>query len=1313
MPSLNYALTTLTIVGVTLCATTVSAISGTWLAVNAVYTPRDKFGMTCTAASGNATEMIVFGGREATPFTNSIYRYNTTAAQWTQLFPVTDSVPGTAAMAIGRVGNVIWIFGGLLTGDAVATATYAFNLGTSEWKTPSVTGDVPSGRRRLTSWIYNNTLVIFGGQTGAYTVNDVYALDTTTLVWSLWANTGPTARFDPCCAVVPGATTVVCFGGTTAESDVNDVWEFDNALKTWQQRNTSGTGPGLRRLAMCTIVGGEFLAWGGWDSAAGEFTRDTNLYLLNLTTNTWRSVTQNAKPDARDSGAMCTGPSDGRVFLLGGSSNSGRSNEVFELNRTTNVFETKQAVILKPTGRAMHSSVVDGTDMYVMFGYDGSSYLNDVWKYSTLTDTWSKVTTSGTAPVGRRSACVAMRGSVVYVYGGTGASGELEDMYTLNLDTRAWKAQQMSGTTPGRRAEASCWFHDHDVLVLGLGTVTSSGRDTQWFAYRVTDQYWRSVTFNTTLSYPASRSSSFGFSINGTHAMVGLGIGVATYNDRWIMSPLTLSSAGTSYSMTWTKLDSTIPSGDSERRYLRGESAVAGINNNVLICGGALSSSFPASEDNVCFLYNAITGANTPVAGAAFSTSGASAVYVGNTVYIFGGRLGSATIKRNYYLNTLQRFRFDTMCAANSSNDASCMHCSAGTTNPTCTAAPLGTYSTLPYNGTSNCGVGEYQNQLGASSEHYCIKCAAGTYNPTPGAASCLACTTSDGCPLGSSVDTSTSAVPPIHVSVSQPGPLKSLLPPWPLVLILSGCIIFFMALALFYIRQFMGIHCRNLDIFDDGHRPGHVNTEIRIVKTTYGGVVGVFAIIAMIALVAILITGHFYDNITEVKSAAPRTLIESRFASLDIYSDIDVLVTVAGPTREVSGTREAKEHCLMPDSTNTCRGMVAFIQALAHIGNTSLECSYNPTYGSCTMRAMCTQCGFTTGGETNLRLQFAPGLSAAYIDYEVRVSTGIRTPKVYTFGKVQPVGPQDELSVVTGRLSPPSGTVFSGYPQSSVYMDLTPTYFISPTSILKSATHMHLGTGYHATQPYSNTAGNTVDPYSFNQFFGVPIDIVFGTQVSSELVERSLRVSEAELISSILGSVSGIVALALIFVKVMDKQSFKDVVRKCCGDRCQCLTQDLDDYAEQMMFEAIAEGKYHPYKDKRKRRLEHMLHEHEELDEFVKEIEFEKSKALSAVGSSTEAVIVDMEAAPGVPQIASENEEGKFDSREPFSRVAPPVNLNGCEPYHDESFSYYDEMEAARLDAASPDPIIAMREALVSRIAAADAQRRASTVEP
>jgi hypothetical protein len=86
MPSLNYALTTSIIVGVMLCATTVSAISGTWLAVNAVYTPRDKFGMTCTAASGNATEMIVFGGREATPFTNSIYRYNTTAAQWTQLF---------------------------------------------------------------------------------------------------------------------------------------------------------------------------------------------------------------------------------------------------------------------------------------------------------------------------------------------------------------------------------------------------------------------------------------------------------------------------------------------------------------------------------------------------------------------------------------------------------------------------------------------------------------------------------------------------------------------------------------------------------------------------------------------------------------------------------------------------------------------------------------------------------------------------------------------------------------------------------------------------------------------------------------------------------------------------------------------------------------------------------------------------------------------------------------------------------------------------------------------------------------------------
>jgi hypothetical protein len=1189
-----------------LCVTSAHCLSGSWLPVNAAFSPRDKFSLACSAA-GSGTEIIVFGGREASQQTNTLFNYSTATGQWTRLFPEADTAPATAATAMGRIGNVLWMFGGLLAGDLASAETYSYNLLSSSWELVATTAR-PSGRRRGASWIYNNNLVVYAGQTGSRTVGDVYALDTTTLVWSLWASTGPTARFDPCCAVVPGATTVVCFGGTTAESDVNDVWEFDNALKTWQQRNTSGTGPGLRRLAMCTIVGGEFLAWGGWDSAAGEFTRDTNLYLLNLTTNTWRSVTQNTKPDARDSGAMCTGPSDGRVFLLGGSSNSGRSNEVFELNRTTNVFETKQAVILKPTGRAMHSSVVDGTDMYVMFGYDGSSYLNDVWKYSTLTDTWSKVTTSGTAPVGRRSACVAMRGSVVYVYGGTGASGELEDMYTLNLDTRAWKAEQMSGSTPGRRAEASCWFHDHDVLVLGLGTVTSSGRDTQWFAYRVTDQYWRSVTFNTTLSYPASRSSSFGFSINGTHAMVGLGIGVATYNDRWIMSPLTLIESSDSYSVTWQRLNSTIPDGADERRYLRGESAVAGTHSHLLICGGALSSSFPASEDNVCFLYNAITGANTPVAGAAFSTSGASAVYVGNTVYIFGGRLGSATIKRNYYLNTLQRFRFDTMCAANSSNDASCMHCSAGTTNPTCSVAPMGYYSALSYTATTPCGLGEFQNQLGASSEHYCIKCAAGTYNPTRGATSCLPCADVSRCAMGSSLDTSLRPVSPLPPLTVQPGPLQSLSAPWALILVVVSGLAVVIILVVLWLMYYVGVHCRNLDMFDDGHRPGHVNSEIKIVKTTYGGVISCLAGIAVVALVAAIITNHFYDNLLEVKGAAPRPVIESRFTSVDITSDVDVTVSVSGPTRVMDGIINAEDHCVVPNSDKTCRGSVSFITTPKAMQGLAVTCEYDAAFQVCRMRAVCRRCGFSTGNYTKLRFHFSPGVSASVIDYSVSATTGIWAPHVQPMGRVEPIGGDQQVSTIAGRLVPPSNlSVFSGYPQSTVWIDFTPTYFISPTSILKSESYVKsafLDTGYHFSHTYDDEVGNIVDPYLFNQYFGVPVDISFSTEsASTMLVERSLRASEIDLISQLLGSITGLAGLALIFVKLFDKQGVKNGVRRCFGDqRCFCLTQDLDEEAEEIMNEEIQkEGEAHPIVHSRERRFARMLREKQELEEYMR----------------------------------------------------------------------------------------------------------------
>ncbi|KAG0068695.1 hypothetical protein BGZ89_004265 [Linnemannia elongata] len=110
--------------------------------------------------------------------------------------------------------------------------------------------------------------------------------------WGVFATTGslPTPRADHCMTINEDGSKIIVFGGripyantTTVTTFTGTLYVLDVATATW----TVGMGSDPRLYMACTIVGDQFIAWGGFD---GINTIDGPPIIYSLTTGNWTNT---------------------------------------------------------------------------------------------------------------------------------------------------------------------------------------------------------------------------------------------------------------------------------------------------------------------------------------------------------------------------------------------------------------------------------------------------------------------------------------------------------------------------------------------------------------------------------------------------------------------------------------------------------------------------------------------------------------------------------------------------------------------------------------------------------------------------------------------------------------------------------------------------------------------------------------------------------------------------------------------------------------------------------------------------------------
>ncbi len=191
--------------------------------------------------------MAVFGGQAASGFFNDLWSFDPAAEQWAEL--AGDARPAArygAAGAVDPAGRFTITHG--FTSSGRFDDTWRYDLASAGWTDASPGGARPI-ERCLMRAVWDTAaqrLLMFGGQTDATPyLGDLWAL--TPEGWSeLTAEPKPSPRKFYAMAFDPALGAALLFGGDTEAGPVNDLWLFDSASDAWSQTEVSGEPPSPR-----------------------------------------------------------------------------------------------------------------------------------------------------------------------------------------------------------------------------------------------------------------------------------------------------------------------------------------------------------------------------------------------------------------------------------------------------------------------------------------------------------------------------------------------------------------------------------------------------------------------------------------------------------------------------------------------------------------------------------------------------------------------------------------------------------------------------------------------------------------------------------------------------------------------------------------------------------------------------------------------------------------------------------------------------------------------------------------------------------
>jgi hypothetical protein len=399
--------------------------------------------------------------------------------QWSELPPGERWIH---ASAFDPSANDMVVVTGI-TNEGTTNQVLRFELNGDPYWFEVSTGGSPPPLRYGASLVYDpngHRMILFGGFGAGY-LNDVWALDVTTDVWTqlLPAGMPPAVRGYHSAIYDPNHQRMVVFGGFNAGGYLNDTWALSMVgPPAWTPLTTAGMPPSARANHSAVYDGGtvRMLLFGGENGASLNDTWQLTLP-VGAATPTWSLVpTVGVPPSARYAHTAIFDAANRRMVIFGGGNSY--LNDVWVLPSAT--LQWTQLATLPspgvgvPAGRNYHGAVYDPLNQrMVTFGGANQNFIfGDTWALPlSASPQWKAL--SPTPRLGPLVVLDAFRDRMM-VFGGLGPTGAvMEDVWSYALFAPAlWSQILPTGATPPARVLGSVIYDrakDRFVLFGGFG----------------------------------------------------------------------------------------------------------------------------------------------------------------------------------------------------------------------------------------------------------------------------------------------------------------------------------------------------------------------------------------------------------------------------------------------------------------------------------------------------------------------------------------------------------------------------------------------------------------------------------------------------------------------------------------------------------------------------------------------------------------------------------------------------------------------------------------------------------------------------
>jgi len=425
-----------------------------------------------TATIYGERDIVIFGGYDFSIDKPSNTTYILNTAQLNGLTKPTTSgttPPPIYGHTATQVGRKMFVFGGNLADNSQSKEMYQFNTSNYSWSKPKPLGEPPSSRYGHTaSVIYDNYILIFGGNHKSNALNDIHVFHTERNTWTKIGNSNSNSSSSNNNNDILSTSTPASplHSSNNSISTPLSPTTHNNPINIFLTQSSPSipSSPSSRSRSV-TISHDGVLGGGGNGMSGGG---GSGGYLDSTYQSTKRPSLSESSPlhhhlalyeSSPLSPTNHRSPSHGSIQFNINSSSSSNSNS------------NSNKVQIPP--RYYHSCNVIGSKAYVFGGYNGSSLLNDLYVLNIDNLEWSNPVVRGDIPTPRCGHSSVSIGSRLFVFGGSVEDPMSNphcnnDLYVFDTESFTWTLIKSSaGTIPSPRTGHMCLPISSRLLIFG------------------------------------------------------------------------------------------------------------------------------------------------------------------------------------------------------------------------------------------------------------------------------------------------------------------------------------------------------------------------------------------------------------------------------------------------------------------------------------------------------------------------------------------------------------------------------------------------------------------------------------------------------------------------------------------------------------------------------------------------------------------------------------------------------------------------------------------------------------------------------